>query len=125
MTQSACKSTPEVSGLRIETLPFERIPHQSRLFLDYLHDPLALRRFYPSVVNFHHQLVGRRDQVLGAHKSNREELCDALEAMNRRWGAGAETLVNIISFANRRRSLPSPDSKSLYLPARSTQSTKP
>ena len=42
-TESACYSTPEESGLRVETLSFERIPHQSRLFLDYLRDPLALQ----------------------------------------------------------------------------------
>jgi hypothetical protein len=37
--EPACYSTPEESGLRVETISFERIPNQSRLFLDYLEDP--------------------------------------------------------------------------------------
>ena len=94
-TEAACYSTPEEAGLRVEALPFERIPHQSRLFLDYLRDPLALKKFYPSAVRFHHELAERRDEVLAAHKVDRRALCDALEAMNRNWGAGSETLDNI------------------------------
>ena len=34
-TEPECHGTPESAGLRVERLPFERIPHQSRLFLDY------------------------------------------------------------------------------------------
>lgn len=94
-TEPACYSTPEEAGLHVKTLPFEQIPHQSRLFLDYLRDPVALRRFYPSAVRFHHELAARAPEVLKAHKTDRRSLCDALEAMNRNWGAGKETLANI------------------------------
>jgi bacillithiol biosynthesis cysteine-adding enzyme BshC len=94
-TETACYSTPEEAGLRVETLPFERIPQQSRLFLDYLRDPIALRRFYPSAVRFHHELAERAPEVLAAYTTDRRELCDALEEMNRAWGAGRETLDNI------------------------------
>jgi bacillithiol synthase len=94
-TESACYSTPEESGLRVETLSFERIPHQSRLFLDYLRDPLALRRFYPSAIRFHHELPQRAPEVLPAYATDRKVLCDALSEMNVAWGAGAETLTNI------------------------------
>ena len=94
-TEAACYSTPEEAGLRVETLPFERIPQQSRLFLDYLRDPTQLRRFYPSAVRFHHELAERAPEVLNNYRTDRGELCDALEAMNRNWGAGAETLANI------------------------------
>lgn len=93
--ETACYSTPEESGLRVETLSFDRIPHQSRLFLDYLHDPVALREFYPSAVHFHHELPGRAAEVLAAHKTDRNLLCDALKDMNAGWGAGEETLRNI------------------------------
>src|SRR5256885_9345575 len=93
--ETACYSTPEEAGLRVEALSFERIPHQTRLFLDYLRDPLALRRFYPSAVRFHHELAERAPEVLSAYQTDRRQLCDALEAMNRRWGAGEETLANI------------------------------
>ncbi len=93
--ESACYSTPEESGLRVETLPFERIPHQTKLFLDYLRDPLALRRFYPSAVRFHHELPQRTSEVLAAQQVDRGVLCDALREMNAGWGAVSETLANI------------------------------
>lgn len=93
--ETACYSTPEESGLRVETISFERIPHQSRLFLDYLRDPVALREFYPSAVRFHHELPARAPEVLVAHKTDRNVLCDALNNMNTGWGAGTETLQNI------------------------------
>lgn len=93
--EPACYSTPEESGLRVETLSFDRIPHQSRLFLDYLRDPIALREFYPSAVRFHHELSSRAPEVLAAHQTDRNALCDALQDMNAAWGAGEETLRNI------------------------------
>ena len=94
-TEAACYSTPEEAGLRVKALPFDRIPHQSRLFLDYLRDPIALRRFYPNAVQFHHELADRAPEVLAAHKTDRKELCDALETMNSAWSAGPATLGNI------------------------------
>ena len=93
--EPACYSTPEESGLRVETLNFDRIPHQSRLFLEYLQDPVALRRFYPSAVRFHHELPQRAPEVLAAYRVDRNAVCNALAAMNRRWGAGEATLKNI------------------------------
>ena len=93
--EAACYSTPEESGLRVETLPFTEIPQQSRLFLDYLRDPLPLRQFYPEAVRYHHELAQRVPEVLSAYRVDRNRVCDALEAMNRRWGAGQATLDNI------------------------------
>jgi bacillithiol biosynthesis cysteine-adding enzyme BshC len=94
-TEPACYSTPEEAGLRVERLPFERIPHQSKLFLDYLKDPLSLRSFYPEAVRFHHELAERAPRVLAAHRTDRDALCDALGALNTAWGAGRETLANV------------------------------
>jgi len=93
--EPACFSTPEESGLRVESLSFDRIPHQTQLFLDYLRDPVALREFYPSAVRFHHELPARTPEVLAAYKTDRKQLCDALQDMNAAWGAGEETLKNI------------------------------
>ncbi len=93
--EPACYSTPEESGLRVETLSFDRIPHQTRLFLDYLRDPIALHEFYPEAVRFHHELSARAPAVLAAHKTDRKSLCDALQDMNAAWGAGEETLKNV------------------------------
>ena len=93
--ESACYSTPEESGLRVETVSFDQIPHQTKLFLDYLRDPLALKRFYPSAVRYHHELPARASEVLAAHQTDRNALCDALRTANEAWGAGSETLNNI------------------------------
>jgi bacillithiol biosynthesis cysteine-adding enzyme BshC len=93
--EPACYSTPEESGLRVETISFDRIPHQTRLFLDYLRDPTALHEFYPEAVRFHHELPARAPRVLAAHHTDRNALCDALQDMNAAWGAGEETLKNI------------------------------
>ncbi|HET6854107.1 MAG TPA: bacillithiol biosynthesis cysteine-adding enzyme BshC [Pyrinomonadaceae bacterium] len=93
--EPACYSTPEESGLHVETLPFDQIPHQSHLFLEYLKDPVALRRFYPSAVRYHHELAQRVPEVLAAYRPDRDQVCDALAAMNQRWGAGEATLNNI------------------------------
>src|ERR1044071_9449115 len=84
--EPACYSTPEESGLRVETLSFDRIPHQTRLFLDYVKDPVALREFYPSAVRFHHELSDRAEEVLQAYTTDRKVLSDALEEMNTGWG---------------------------------------
>jgi bacillithiol biosynthesis cysteine-adding enzyme BshC len=93
--ETACYSTPEESGLRVESLSFESIPNQSRLFLEYLRDPSALREFYPTAVRFHHELPARAPEVLAAYQTDRGPLCDALRDMNAAWGAGSETLRNI------------------------------
>lgn len=94
-TEAACYSTPEGAGLHVKPLSFEQIPHQTQLFLDYLRDAPALRRFYPSAVRFHHELAERAPEVLKAHRTDRGALCDALRTMNRSWGATKETLANI------------------------------
>jgi hypothetical protein len=82
--EAACYSTPEESGLRVETLPFDRIPHQTRLFLDYVKDPVALRQYYPAAVRFHHELPQRVPEVLSAYRVDRNAVCEALATMNER-----------------------------------------
>lgn len=93
--ETACHASPEQAGLRVETLPFHQIPQQSKLFLDYLRDPLALRHFYPEAVRAHVDLPARKDRVLSSYVTDRQQLCAALERMNRGWGASEATLNNI------------------------------
>ena len=93
--ETACHSTPEQAGLRVETLPFSQIPQQTRLFLDYIDNPVALRRFYPEAVRNHYEVTERRERVLADYKTDRGAVCDALERMNRGWGASEKTIVNI------------------------------
>ena len=93
--EPACHSTPGAAGLRVERLPFRSVPGQSRLFLEYLEDPAALRRFYPEAVRFHYEVAGRRGRVLEHHTTDRGALCDALADSNAGWGAGPEALGNV------------------------------
>src|SRR2546429_9514832 len=85
--EPACHSTPEQAGLRVETVPFDQIPQQSKLFLDYLRDPVALRKFYPEAVQHHNDLPNRVERVIANHKTDRQVLCGGLERINRAWGA--------------------------------------
>jgi bacillithiol biosynthesis cysteine-adding enzyme BshC len=94
-TEPACHGTPEGAGLRVERLPFRRLPGQSRLFLEYLEDPTSLRRFYPEAVRFHHELAGRRARVLESYKTDRDAIADALRESNARWGASEQTFANV------------------------------
>ena len=93
--ETACHATPEQAGLRVEKLLFANIPGQSKLFLDYLRDPTALRRFYSEAVKNHFDLIERRERVLANYKVDRAAVCDALELMNRSWGASERTLKHI------------------------------
>lgn len=81
--------------LQTESLPFAEIPQQSKLFVEYQRDPLALKRFYPSAVESHTQIAARIPEVLANHRADRNVLCDALEEMNRKTGASDKTLENI------------------------------
>lgn len=93
--ETACHSTPEQAGLRVEKLAFDQIPQQSRLFLDYLRDVTALRQFYPEAVKHHYDLPERRDRVLTNYKVDRAAICAGLEQMNRAWGASEKTFAHI------------------------------
>jgi bacillithiol biosynthesis cysteine-adding enzyme BshC len=94
-TEPACHGTPEGAALCVERLPFRRVPHQSRLFLEYLEDPTSLRRFYPEAVRFHYELADRRARVLKSYKTDRDALAAALAGSNARWGASEQTFANI------------------------------
>src|SRR5262245_3938667 len=93
--ETACHSSPQQAGLRVETLAFDQIPGQSKLFLKYLKDATALRQFYTEAVRSHAELPARRDRVLGSYTTNRRQLCETLERMNRGWGASEATLLHI------------------------------
>lgn len=95
MDEIACKSARGGVVLRAESLPFAEIPGQSRLFITYQNDPLSLKKYYPSAVEFHTQIAERIPEVLDNHVSDRRVLCEALEDTNRKFGAGSQTFENI------------------------------
>ena len=95
MPESACLGKSESIGIRAECLPFSAIPLQSRLFLDYLNDPLSLREYYPSAVCKHEDLVGRVPDVLASYTTDRNVLCQVLSEQNTRYGGSPEVFENI------------------------------
>ncbi|MDQ4123162.1 MAG: bacillithiol biosynthesis cysteine-adding enzyme BshC [Acidobacteriota bacterium] len=96
MSKGDCLNLPAVTRFeRIEKLSFDCIPHQSKLFLDYLKNPLALGKFYPTPLRSHVDVPSRMPEVLENYRINRNQLADALQAMNKRWRANRQTLENI------------------------------
>ena len=58
-------------ALQTESLPFSEIPHQSKLFIDYQNNPLALKKYYPLAVESHTQISQRIPEVLANYKADR------------------------------------------------------
>ncbi|HKP70101.1 MAG TPA: bacillithiol biosynthesis cysteine-adding enzyme BshC, partial [Pyrinomonadaceae bacterium] len=81
--------------MRTESIGFSEIPGQTALFLKYQSDPLALRKYYPTVVRSHDEIADRAAEVLAAYKTDRERLRDLLVEQNKRFGAGDATFENI------------------------------
>lgn len=95
MQESGCTVSVGVGGLRTESLPFSSVPGQSKLFVEYLTNPLSLKRYYPSIVSSHTQVTEHIPEVLANYKTDRTQLCDALTRISSKFGAGVQTLNNI------------------------------
>lgn len=98
-----CQSAAGAVGLRLEDISFDQVPHQTRLFTDYLRRPSALLKYYPTAVDHHHdrELIERSSQVLGRYAIDRATLCDVLMEMNEKWGASQPTFENILRLRNK------------------------
>ena len=76
-------------------LPFSAIPHQSRLFVEYQHDPVSLRKFYQNVVVSPSRIESYIPTMLERYVTDRDKLCNALTEINSKIGAGKTTHDNI------------------------------
>lgn len=76
-------------------LPFSAVPHQSRLFLEYLRDPVSLKKYYPNALVNVDDAVGFVPQVLANYQVDRNAVCDILADINAEIGASDATLANI------------------------------
>ena len=81
--------------LRASNLPFSAIPSQSKLFLDYLRNPLSLKRYYPNAVASHTDVSAFIPEVLTNYITDRNALCNGLTGINSQIGAGEKTFENI------------------------------
>lgn len=91
----ARQNVTESSHFRTEIIPFENIPGQTKLFVDYQSDASSLRRYFPNAVNSISALPGQADAVLSGYVTDRDVLCDALLEVNGSFDAGYNTLTNI------------------------------
>jgi bacillithiol biosynthesis cysteine-adding enzyme BshC len=80
--------------MKSQCLPFEQIPHSTRLFLDYLSYTPAVRGMYPRSPIFSEWVRDEAGQV-SYDDARRARVSDALERQNRAWGASAKTMANI------------------------------
>jgi bacillithiol synthase len=90
----------EMSGdlpMKSQCLPFQQIPHTTRLFLDYLSYTPSIREFYPRSPNFSEWVKDESLRVV-YDDGRRSRVGDILEGQNRRWNASAKTLSNIERF---------------------------
>ena len=90
-----CQSQHGAIVLHADSIPFSDFPDQSKLFVDYQRDPLALKKYYPSAVACVRDVGERIPEVLSSHRADRGVLCDALTEINVKFDAGPKTLENI------------------------------
>lgn len=93
--KTARESTSNEPGCRVSHIPFSEVPHQSRLFLQYLTEPLSLKKFYPNVKVSPSDISEYIPTVLEKFHADRDRLCDVLLEINGAVGVGKETLANI------------------------------
>jgi bacillithiol biosynthesis cysteine-adding enzyme BshC len=80
--------------VKAECLPFQKIPHTTRLFLDYLSYAPTVRGFYPRPADFSEWCKEEAAQVQ-YDDARRSRVSDILERQNRSWNASPKTLANI------------------------------
>ncbi|MGA7293617.1 MAG: bacillithiol biosynthesis cysteine-adding enzyme BshC [Terriglobales bacterium] len=80
--------------MKSQCLPFQQIPHTTRLFLDYLSYTPSVRGMYPRSPAFSEWIKDEAERV-SYDPARRAKVSDILERQNREWGASANTLANI------------------------------
>jgi bacillithiol synthase len=81
-------------SMKSQCLPFQQIPHTTRLFLDYLSYTPSIREFYPRSPMFS-EWVKDESQRVTYEPARRAKVSEILERQNRAWGASAKTWANI------------------------------
>ena len=80
--------------MKAQCLPAQRIPHSTRLFVDYLSYLPAIREMYPRSPIFSEWFKEEAPRVR-YDEARRGKVSEILERQNRAWGASAKTLANI------------------------------
>jgi bacillithiol synthase len=85
--------------VKVQCLPFSRIPHTTRLFNDFITYSPKVRSFYPHSPHFS-EWIKSEATSLDYDSARRERVSDILESQNRSRDASAETLSNLSRFRN-------------------------
>ena len=92
--EADCLPTPGELSVKVDCLSFTQIPHNTKLFLDFLSYSPKVRSFYPSSPNISdwvtQQTPGKRYD-----SARRQRVSDALARQNRSWNASPKSLANI------------------------------
>ena len=80
--------------MKAQCLPFQQIPHTTRLFLDYLSYAPSVCGMYPRSPIFSEWVKDESQRVV-YDAARRGKVSEILERQNRAWGASAKTLANI------------------------------
>jgi bacillithiol biosynthesis cysteine-adding enzyme BshC len=80
--------------MNAQCVPFQQIPHTSRLFLDYLAYTPSVREFFPRSPLFPDWLK-QEAALVRYDQTRREKVSTILDRQNRAWGASAKTLANL------------------------------
>ena len=84
-------------SMKSQCLPFQQIPHTTRLFLDFLSYTSSVRGFYPRSPIFSEWVKDESQRVV-YDAARRGKVGEILERQNRAWGASPKTLANIERF---------------------------
>ncbi len=83
--------------MKSQCLPFQQIPHTTRLFLDYLSYAPPVRDFYPRSPIFS-EWVKDESQRVAYDAARRNKVSEILGRQNRAWGASPKALANLERF---------------------------
>jgi bacillithiol biosynthesis cysteine-adding enzyme BshC len=91
MNRESARALQE-NSLKLETVSFNEIPHQSKLFLDFQANSPNIAKFYPEKQT---PLKDFAEKALANYKTDRAALCDALKEINKSFDVNDKTLENI------------------------------
>jgi len=83
--------------MKTECIPFDRLPHTSKLFDDFLAG--KAQQFYPRSIRFSEWAADQAQQI-NFDGIRRKAIADVLQSQNAGWNASPQTLENIARFKN-------------------------
>jgi bacillithiol biosynthesis cysteine-adding enzyme BshC len=81
--------------LKSQCLPFEQIPHTTKLFTDFLSYSPPVQPFYPRAPQYFAEWFRDEASQMNYDRARRERVAAILERQNRVWGASPKALENI------------------------------